>query len=894
MQRWRMEWVMVALAACVMGSCAQSKDHVAAAKTEVTISIPAGASPRVAYGANRVADALRSAGKRAVVVKSESGITGDGIVIAPAAKAGLKPQGFELRSNGGDVVVQGADDSGVLYGCLELASRIAQIKGVPAGVAFHDAPSMIMRGTCIGMQKTYLLPGHKVYEYPYTPENFPWFYDKAYWIKYLDFLADHRMNALYIWNGHPFASLVRVPDYPYAVEVPDDVLAKNQAMFHFIVDEADKRGIVVMQMFYNIIVSKPFAEHNHLQSTQFSAPTPLLADYTRKSIAEFVKTYPHAGLMVCLGEALRADHTKWMVDTIIGGIHDGMKEAGITRDIPLMLRTHAMPAEEVVPEVIKHYPVLYTESKFNGESLTTWEPRGAWQQQHLLMSKLGAIHSVNIHILANLEPFRYGAQRFIKLCVQAAEDRENAKGIHLYPLCYWNWPYSPDRADPPLEQIDRDWIWFEAWARYAWNPRIDEKADHQYWVDRLAGMYGDSRAAEEILAAYNDSGECAPRILRRFGITEGNRQTMSLGMTLDELVRPEKYGAFSGLWEWQSPPGERLQEYVAREWKKEPHVGETPPQIIKEVLAFSEKAVEEIDAAEPLVKTDRAEFERLRNDVHCIRAMSENYAEKAKAAMCVLRYGYSKSSTDMEAAEKHLAASLAYYRELVGLTRDTYNFANSMQTSQRKIPVVGGIDGHPANYHWSQLLPIYEKELADFQQKVAAIKSGKMDSVAIEPLPRAAIRVLSADAETYEVAPGAKPFTDRDVVLKEVAPELRGQLGIRLSAKKMTGGGAVLEIEAPKKVKLLVGYFRSEKPEFLQVARGETDAAAADVIEQAPSIQNAARIPGMPAVDVHVMTIHEGRQVLDMHGHGLFVILGVVSGKTEVPVRDAHLGQAEE
>jgi hypothetical protein len=28
------------------------------------------------------------------------------------------------------------------------------------------------------MQKTYILPGRKVYEYPYTPELFPWFYDK--------------------------------------------------------------------------------------------------------------------------------------------------------------------------------------------------------------------------------------------------------------------------------------------------------------------------------------------------------------------------------------------------------------------------------------------------------------------------------------------------------------------------------------------------------------------------------------------------------------------------------------------------------------------------------------------------------------------------------------------
>jgi hypothetical protein len=109
----------------------------------------------------------------------------------------------------------------------------------------------------------------------------------------------------------------------------------------------------------------------------------------------------------------------------------------------------------------------------------------------------------------------------------------------------------------------------------------------------------------------------------------------------------------------------------------------------------------------------------------------------------------------------------------------------------------------------------------------------------------------------------------------------------------MAGGGSVLEIEAPAKLKLLVGYFRSERPEFLQVPTGETDAAAADLIEQAASIQNAATIQGMPPLDIHIMNIHEGRQVVDMHGRGLFVILGVVSAKTDVPERDASLGQSK-
>lgn len=120
---------------------------------------------------------------------------------------------------------------------------------------------MVLRGTCIGLQKTTYLPGHQVYEYPYTPENFPWFYDKALWTKYLDMMVDNRLNSLYLWNGHPFASLVRLKDYPFAVEVDSATFRKNEEIFSFLTHEANRRGIYVIQMFYNIIVSKPFADH---------------------------------------------------------------------------------------------------------------------------------------------------------------------------------------------------------------------------------------------------------------------------------------------------------------------------------------------------------------------------------------------------------------------------------------------------------------------------------------------------------------------------------------------------------------------------------------------------------------------------------------------------------
>ena len=165
-------------------------------------------------------------------------------------------------------------------------------------------------------------------------ETFPWFYDKKLWIQVLDSMLENRMNSLYLWNGHPFASLVRLKDYPYAVEVDDATFKKNEEMYRFLTTEADKRGIWVIQMFYNIIVSKPFAEKHKIKTQDRERPIiPLIADYTRKSIAAFVEKYPNVGLMVCLGEAMEGtgnDDIEWFTKTIIPGVQDGLKALGKT------------------------------------------------------------------------------------------------------------------------------------------------------------------------------------------------------------------------------------------------------------------------------------------------------------------------------------------------------------------------------------------------------------------------------------------------------------------------------------------------------------------------------------------------------------------------------------
>lgn len=870
---------------------------VANAET-VSIVLPTNAAPRVVFGAEKLAAALRGARLEAAIVRSAPA-AGPMIIVGQPRSAGSQREEFYLSQTklGGFPMVLGEDDSGALYGCLELAKRIREAGKLPTGAQLkvaHDKPAMKLRGTCVGMQKTYILPGRKVYEYPYTRELFPWFYDKELWREYLDFLVENRMNTLYLWNGHPFASLVKLKDYPEAIEVPDDVFAQNVEMFHWLTKECDRRGIWLVQMFYNIFLPKPLAE-KHGVSTQLAASTPLASDYTRKSIAEFVKQYPNVGLMVCLGEALAGteNQIEWATNTILPGVLDGMKAAGLKEQPPVVIRTHAMNPEAIMPACFQVYSNLFTETKYNGESLTTYEPRGKAAQTHRNMAKLGP-HLVNVHILANLEPFRYGATEFIRKSIIASRDRLGASGLHLYPLAYWNWPYSPDKVDPPLKQWERDWIWFEAWARYAWNPDVPAGEDRIYWVGRLADFYGcDTNAAGKILDAYNAAGEVAPLLIRRFGITEGNRQTLSLGMTLDQLVNPKRYNAIPELWESQAPPGERLDEYVRKQWNKEPHEGETITDVGL-VLADCAIAQAEMSEVAQEITKNQNEFGRLQNDIILISQMGFFYGCKAASAGQVLRYGYSGDIQDMETAERWLVVSLGAFDKMSKQAETSYRFANSMQTGHRKIPFGGAANGVGTNYLWSHVLPLYEKELADFKVQVAELKTKPAGSATGAPItawPAAAFKLLSTNAETYEVKLGARPFADRKYTITELAPELNGLNGIRFSHEAAKNGRYMpVDFEVNEPVRVLIGYFQNERDIWLQVPNLDVASHADERGGIDTVLRNAAAIDECPNVNVHAFRYEPGRHKLELIGKGSFVVLGVVPQSVELKKRDVGKG----
>jgi hypothetical protein len=861
----------------------------------VTIIAPQDAVPRVAFGVERLVAAFDKIGIKTTLDKPGSKLSTRRVIVGLYSDALIKKEfsqlkskytnapgkeGFVIISNEKDFVIAGADESGILYGCLALAEQILVEKNLPTGFKLIDQPEMMLRGTCIGIQKTEYLPGRTVYEYPYTPQNFPWFYDKQLWIKYLDMLVANRLNSLYLWNGHPFASLVKLKDYPYAVEVDEETFKKNEEIFGFLTREADKRGIWVIQMFYNIIVSKPFAEKHNMPSQERKREiTPLLTDYTRKSIAAFVEKYPNVGLLITLGEAMEGDENdvEWFTKTIIPGVKDGLAALGSTVQPPIVLRGHDTNPQLVMKASLPLYKSLFTMNKYNGEALTTYQPRGPWAKMHREMSELGSTHIDNVHILANLEPFRYGSADFIQKSVQAMHDVHGANGLHLYPeSSYWDWPYSADNTSPRLLQIDRDWVWYKAWARYAWNCRRDRKQEITYWTDQLGADFGCGEHGKDILEAYEQAGEITPKLLRRFGITNGNRQTLTLGMTMSQLVNPKKYRVWPELYNSDGPEGETLAEYVDKEFRSLKHIGETPVQIADEVTLHGKRAAEAINRAAPHVTSNRNEFERVKNDVYCNQALADFFAEKVKAAALVLKYTYTNKLSDLEAALPHLQHSVTYYQRLAELTKDTYLYANSMQTGQRRIPVAG--DGG-RNKTWAELLPFYQKELDNFKLNLKKLETGQINANTTKAIVPKTVTLLDK-FELFQLKNGEKVYNDFSSIISDLPTSFSVLKALRVNAKDQHVKSTKIEFKTDVPVKLLVGYFQSDKPEFLNPPDLEIDATANDYGQAEVQVANAFSVADIP-VNIHTYTFPAGRQKLVL-GKGRVLVLGFVDADTNL------------
>ncbi|RZK33377.1 MAG: hypothetical protein EOO90_32370, partial [Pedobacter sp.] len=337
------------------------------------------------------------------------------------------------------------------------------------------------------------------------------------------------------------------------------------------------------------------------------------------------------------------------------------------------------------------------------------------------------------------------------------------------------------------------------------------------------------------------------------------------------------------MYESEAPEGEMIIEYAEKEWKKQGHIGETPVQVAKEVVEHGKKALASIETVK--ATKDVEEFKRLKNDMYCYDEMANFYAEKVKSALWILRFKYSNNVADLEQALPFLQKSVDHYAKLVKLTEDSYLYANSMQTKQRKIPM-RGVD--KTFIHWKEMLPVFTKELNHFKKSIDSLKSLNGATVAkIIPYQAADVKVLN-ETGTYLINKNVEVFADTSVQIKEVAEQLIGLKGIKISKEKQLKVGTEIKFSTKVPVKLLIGFFNQKNPNYLAPPQLETDASANNYGQSEIKISNALVLNGFPPVNVHAYSFPAGTHTLNL-GKGECLVLGFIDDKQELRIFNAGL-----
>ncbi|MFC2138370.1 hypothetical protein ACFLTE_09365, partial [Bacteroidota bacterium] len=254
--------------------------------------------------------------------------------------------------------------------------------------------------------------------------------------------------------------------------------------------------------------------------------------------------------------------------------------------------------------------------------------------------------------------------------------------------------------------------------------------------------------------------------------------------------------------------------------------------------------------------------------------------------MLVLRYKYSKELADLEKALPHLEKSVEYYKQLVELTQNSYLYANSMQTKQRRIPIAGD---EGKNKTWEELLPHYQEELAKFKNNIQILLSSNDSSFIqrqIKPFTPVQVKILNADLSFFPIEKNEKVYSDKDYEIIDFAEELKNLSAIKLSFEKQKEEGTVIHFKNEKPVKVLVGYYNGHSWKILPPPALETDASANNRGQADIKIANAISIPGLYPVNIYSYSFSPGENTLEL-GKGIVLILGFMDGEQEIIFREA-------
>lgn len=428
------------------------------------------------------------------------------VIFYVEANSALKQEGFSIKKNGKKIVVQGADNAGVMYGGLELAEQI-KLYGLDGIKETTVNPYMKMRGMKFNIPLDVRTPSYSDI-CDATQNNMLEMWNMDFWKEYIDNLARYRYNFVSLWNLHPFPSMVKVPGYEdialdnveRAVGDTKDLyekfeinssnpelLGKTEIIKKITIEEKMKfwkevmaygksRNVDFYIMTWNIFVNGTNGKHG--LSEDINNKNNL--DYFTQTIKAMYRVYPDlAGIGLTAGENMKGSTSEekedWAHETYAKGLLEIAKEMP-DRKFTFIHRQHMTGARQIAEkfkDVIDNkqidFQFSYKYALAHVYSATKQPFHVGFVKEIKGMETLWELRNDDIYY------FRWGAPDFVREFVLNIP-KEVSGGYH-YGSDQWIWgrDFTSKNADtPPKIEIVKHWYHFMMWGRLGYDPSMGD------------------------------------------------------------------------------------------------------------------------------------------------------------------------------------------------------------------------------------------------------------------------------------------------------------------------------------------------------------------------------------------------------------------------------------
>lgn len=693
-----------------------------AANSQAVHIIYSQASPQARYAAGCIGSSLVKSGYSLAAA-------GAGFQISLSVDAGkLGSEAFSVVADGKKILIAGGDERGLIYGSLSVAEDIRNGIALQSLQSRREQPHFSLRAVKFDLPWDTYRHSRALDLHAETCK------DTSYWKAFLDMMAENRLNALSLWNLHPYTFMIKPRNFPEASPFSNAEMKEWKTLFSRIFSMARERAIDIYIIPFNIFVSPEFSKAHHVNEDNLEHDffvkgdtSELVKRYTRECVTQMLQEYPEiTGMGLTLGEGMGGmepqQREDWMRQTIIEGMRQAKRKLKLIHRIPFSSTTGSLGVTSIETEKLTRkaieeegnfsfiQPPVYADLKYNwshahstpklvkvhgGKLYDTYfkpEPvnyKISWtaRNEDFFCLRWGVPGFVRAHIAENSKSYNggyfIGSETYIP-----ARDYFTRPGIPV------DWKYA----------FERQWLFYKLWGRLLYNPATPDAVFQSAFTRR----YG--KAGAHLLKASSLAGATPLRLGSLFDFTMDLTLYSEGFMALDNKTKRVEYISIDRLIHQPvtDPDYISVGDYV-----KTIAAGGTfaSSKITPPVLAgmLERDCKEALDLVKDIATSGNNALMFEVADIKTWANMGLHFAEKLQAAVALQTYRLQGGPENKNNAVLHLQQALGYWDTVVAITRPIYNDMPLVHYSEQN--GVRSKENQGLLFHWEKIRPDVAKDL---------------------------------------------------------------------------------------------------------------------------------------------------------------------------------------